>query len=76
VRQSARTIRGERSAGDAPGGPDPEPLAKALIWMNERCFYTTSLGLGPALSEDELVPTLAAVCLRAIYGDVTPPAGA
>jgi TetR/AcrR family transcriptional regulator, ethionamide resistance regulator len=75
VRQSARTIYGERSTGAAPGGPDPEALAKALIWMNERCFYTTSLGLGPALSEDELVPTLAAVWLRVIYSAVTLPGG-
>ncbi len=73
VEQSARTIRDERRAGDAPGGPDPESLAKALIWMNERCFYTSSLGLGPALSEEELVPTLTAIWLRAIYGDVTLP---
>ena len=73
VEQSARTIREERKAGDAPGGPDPEALAKALIWMNERCFYTTSLGLGPALSQVELVPTLTAIWLRAIYGDVTLP---
>jgi AcrR family transcriptional regulator len=73
VEQSARTIREERRAGDAPGGPDPEALAKALIWMNERCFYTTSLGLGPALTGDELVPTLTAIWLRAIYGDVTLP---
>jgi AcrR family transcriptional regulator len=73
VEQSARTIREERRAGDAPGGPDPEALAKALIWMNERCFYTTSLGLGPALTDEELVPTLTAIWLRAIYGDVTLP---
>ena len=73
VEQSARTIRDERKAGEAPGGPDPEALAKALIWMNERCFYTTSLGLGPALTDEELVPTLTAIWLRAIYGDVTLP---
>ena len=73
VEQSARTIREERRAGDAPGGPEPEALAKALIWMNERCFYTTSLGLGPALTQEELVPTLTAIWLRAIYGDVTLP---
>ncbi len=73
VEQSARTISDERRAGDAPAGPDPKALAKALIWMNERCFYTSSLGLGPALSEEELVPTLTAIWLRAIYGDVTLP---
>jgi hypothetical protein len=54
-------------------GSDAEPLAKALIWMNERCFYTSSLGAGPALSDDELVPTLTAIWLRAIF---TPPAAA
>jgi TetR/AcrR family transcriptional regulator, ethionamide resistance regulator len=73
VEQSARTIREERRAGDAPDGPDPEALAKALIWMNERCFLARALGLGPALSDDELVPTLTAIWLRAIYGDVTLP---
>jgi TetR/AcrR family transcriptional regulator, ethionamide resistance regulator len=73
VEQSARTICDERRSGDAPAGPDPEALAKALIWMNERCFYTNSLGLGPALTDEELVPTLTAIWLRAIYGDVTLP---
>jgi AcrR family transcriptional regulator len=73
VEQSARTIREERRSGDAPAGPDPETLAKALIWMNERCFYTSSLGLGPALTDEELVPTLTTIWLRAIYGDVTLP---
>jgi TetR/AcrR family transcriptional regulator, ethionamide resistance regulator len=57
------------------GGSDPpaESLAKALIWMNERCFYTSSLGAEPALSDDELVPTLTAIWMRAIF---TPPAAA
>jgi AcrR family transcriptional regulator len=73
VEQSARTIREERRSGDAPAGADPEALAKALIWMNERCFYTSSLGLGPALTDEELVPTLTTIWLRAIYGDVTLP---
>jgi TetR/AcrR family transcriptional regulator, ethionamide resistance regulator len=54
-------------------GSDAESLAKALIWMNERCFYTSSLGAGPALSDEELVPTLTAIWLRAIF---TPPAAA
>jgi TetR/AcrR family transcriptional regulator, ethionamide resistance regulator len=54
-------------------GSDAESLAKALIWMNERCFYTSSLGAGPALPDEELVPTLTAIWLRAIF---TPPAAA
>jgi TetR/AcrR family transcriptional regulator, ethionamide resistance regulator len=68
VDQAAVRIAEERGAD-----PEVEPLAKALIWMNERCFYTSSLGAGPALSDDELVPTLTAVWLRAIF---TPPAAA
>ncbi len=47
VEQSAQSIRDERDAGARPPGPDPEALAKALIWMNERCFYTTSLEREP-----------------------------
>jgi AcrR family transcriptional regulator len=74
VEQSAARIADERADGAAPPGPEPEALAKALIWMNERCFYTSSLGAEPALADDELVPTLTAVWLRAIYAGVTPPA--
>jgi AcrR family transcriptional regulator len=66
VDQAAARIE-EEGVGDA------ESLAKALIWMNERCFYTSSLGVGPALPDDELVPTLTAIWVRAIF---TPPAAA
>jgi hypothetical protein len=44
--------------------------------MNERCFYTSSLGADPALADDELVPTLTAIWLRAIYASFTPPEAA
>jgi AcrR family transcriptional regulator len=64
VDQAAARIA-EEGVGDA------ESLAKALIWMNERCFYTNSLGAGPALPDDELVPTLTGIWMRAIF---TPPA--
>lgn len=74
VEQSATRISEERDSGAAPPGPDPEALAKALIWMNERCFYTTSMAADPSLSQDELVPTLTAIWLRSIYASVTPPA--
>ena len=70
VDQSAARIAEERGAATQ---PQPEALAKALIWMNERCFYTSSLGAEPALSDDELVATLTAIWLRSIF---TPPAGA
>jgi AcrR family transcriptional regulator len=76
VEQSAARIADDREARTAPPGPDPEALAKALVWMNERCFYTTSLGADPSLSDDELVPTLTAIWLRAIYASFTPPAAA
>jgi AcrR family transcriptional regulator len=73
MEQSAAQIAQEREAGAAPAGPDGDALARALIWMTERCFYTSSLGAGPALDEDELVPTLTAIWVRSIYGDVTSP---
>ena len=76
VDRSAESIREARTSGEAPAGPDPQALATALIWMNERCFYTSSLGANPALSHGELVPTLTTIWLRAIYGDITPPARA
>jgi TetR/AcrR family transcriptional regulator, ethionamide resistance regulator len=74
VDQSAARIGEERDSGAAPPGPEPEALAKALVWMNERCFYTSSLGADPALADDELVPTLTAIWLRAIFASFTPPA--
>jgi AcrR family transcriptional regulator len=76
VEQSAARISEERASGAAPPGPEPEALAKALIWMNERCFYTSSLGADPSLSDTELVPTLTAIWLRSIFASVTPPAAA
>ena len=69
VDQAAARIAQEGVVGEA----EAESLAKALIWMNERCFYTSSLGTGAALGDDELVPTLTAIWLRAIF---TPPAAA
>jgi AcrR family transcriptional regulator len=75
VEQSAARIADEREDGAAPPGPDPAALAKALIWMNERCFYTNSLGADPSLSDDELVPTLTAIWLRSIYASFTPQPG-
>jgi AcrR family transcriptional regulator len=74
VKQSAARIADERESGAAPPGPDPEALAKALIWMNERCFYTSSLRADPSLGDDQLVPTLTAIWLRSIYATFTPQA--
>jgi TetR/AcrR family transcriptional regulator, ethionamide resistance regulator len=68
VDQSAARIAEERVSE-----AEAERLAKALIWMNERCFYMSSLGAGPSLTDEELVPTLTAIWHRAIF---TPPAEA
>jgi AcrR family transcriptional regulator len=78
VEVTSEKIRSEQEAGRAPSDPDPRELAQALVWMTERCFYTTSLGAETALSERELVPILTEVWLRAMYGDrvVTSPAAA
>jgi len=68
VEASAARIRRDRRAGLAPDeGPSAKALATALIWMNERCFYTASLGAEPTLGERELVATLTTVWMRAVY---------
>lgn len=76
VDQAAQSIEEARAKGDAPPGPDASALATALINMNQQCFYTSSLGGGPALAEDDLVPILTTIWLRAIYTEVTPRAEA
>ena len=69
VRAAAKRIDADRRAGLAPaGGPDPEALAAALVWMNERCFYVASIEAEPALAGDErLVEALHTAWHRAIY---------
>jgi AcrR family transcriptional regulator len=74
VEASAEQIeRARTEAGATDGGPSPRALATALIWMNERCFYTNSIGASPSLSDEELVDTLTAIWVRAVHG-VEPPA--
>jgi hypothetical protein len=41
--------------------------------MNERCFYMSSIGVGPALDDPELIETLTTVWLRSIYRSDRPP---
>jgi AcrR family transcriptional regulator len=68
VEASAAQIRRDRRLGRAPAGPpSAKALATALIWMNERCYYTASLGLGPSLADRELIDTLTKVWTRAVY---------
>jgi hypothetical protein len=69
VQAAADQIEREREAGLAPPGPtSAKALATALIWMNERCFYTALLEADPSLEPDELVDTLTTVWLRSVYG--------
>jgi TetR/AcrR family transcriptional regulator, ethionamide resistance regulator len=73
IEASADRVRQERRAGVAPeGGPSARALATALIWMNERCFYTASLGIDASLRERDLVNTLTAIWLRTVYGSDEP----
>jgi AcrR family transcriptional regulator len=73
VEASAEQIERARREGKAPGGPpSSEALATALIWMNERCFYTNSVGANPSLSEEELVETLTTIWVRAVHGGDPP----
>jgi AcrR family transcriptional regulator len=76
IEATARQIEREREAGLAPPGPPAaKALATALIWMNERCFYTASVGASPSLDGDELVETLTAVWLHSVYGVGPGPTG-
>jgi AcrR family transcriptional regulator len=69
VEAAAAKIQRERRAGAAvQEGPSAKALATALIWMNERCFYTASVGAAPALGQQQLVDTLTAIWMRAVYG--------
>jgi AcrR family transcriptional regulator len=63
---AAEQIERDRAAGVAPpDGLAPPALAAALIWMNERTFYVMISGEGGG--DPQLVETLAAVWLRAVY---------
>jgi AcrR family transcriptional regulator len=69
VAAAADQIESERRSGSAPNGsPSSRALATALIWMNERCFYTASLGAAPSLADSELIDTLTTIWLRSVYG--------
>ena len=69
VELCARAIEHERERGAAPASDvSPRELATALNWMNERMLYVTFSGVQPAVSEEKLVPVLAATWMSAIYG--------
>jgi TetR/AcrR family transcriptional regulator, ethionamide resistance regulator len=73
IEAAAEQIKRARRARLAPEGPpSAKALATTLIRMSERCYYTASLGSGPALTDRELTSTLTTVFLRAIYGTDQP----
>ncbi|MDM4719089.1 TetR/AcrR family transcriptional regulator [Micromonospora sp. WMMA1363] len=66
-------IDAERKRGAAPAGRPARDLAIALTSMNERVWYTTFAGDGPAVAESDVVDVLLDVWLAAIYHNATPP---
>ncbi|MFR9779867.1 TetR/AcrR family transcriptional regulator [Micromonospora sp. MS34] len=73
VRAVETAIEGERRRGAAPGGLPARDLAIALNSMNERVWYATFAGDGPAVAERDVVDVLLDVWLTAIYRTTTPP---
>lgn len=66
-------IEAERRRGAAPDGLPARDLAIALNSMNERVWYATFAGDGPAVAERDVVDVLLDVWLAAIYRSTTPP---
>ncbi|MCM0677511.1 TetR/AcrR family transcriptional regulator [Micromonospora phytophila] len=66
-------IGAERRRGAAPDGLPARDLAIALNSMNERVWYATFAGDGPAVAERDVVDVLLDVWLAAIYRSSTPP---
>lgn len=66
-------IEAERRRGAAPDGVSARDLAIALNSMNERVWYATFAGDGPAVAERDAVDVLRDVWLAAIYRNTDPP---
>lgn len=73
VRAVQAAIEAERARGAAPDGLPARDLAIALNSMNERVWYATFAGDGPAVAERDVVDVLLDVWLTAIYRTTTPP---
>ncbi|SCG36462.1 TetR/AcrR family transcriptional regulator [Micromonospora coxensis] len=65
-------IEAERRRGAAPPGLPARDLAIALNSMNERVWYATFAGDGPAVAERDVVDVLLDVWLTGIYRTSTP----
>jgi AcrR family transcriptional regulator len=72
VAETAAAIESERERGAALAGVPARDLAAALNWMNERVLAASFEDATPAVAEEELIDTLLAVWLRAIYGSDHP----
>jgi AcrR family transcriptional regulator len=69
---AAQIDRG-RKAGVVPPGPPSRPLAAALLWGSDRCFYVGGLGADADVpAEQELVEPLTALWIGAIFGADAP----
>ena len=68
VQEGTAAIEAERARGAAPPGIPARDLAIALLAMNEQVITKTLAGQAPAIERDDVVETLLAVWLRAIYG--------
>ena len=73
VSAEAAWIERQRRAGAAPAGPpSARSLAAALMGMAEQAFYAAA-GTGTQARRRELVDTLAAVWVRAVFAADEPP---
>ena len=68
VAEVTAAIEHARAAGTAPEGLPARDLATALNWMNERVFHSVFAGTQPTIAEENLIDTLVAVWLGAIFG--------
>jgi TetR/AcrR family transcriptional regulator, ethionamide resistance regulator len=74
VQETTAAIESERERGRAPDGIPARDLAIALNTMNERVFHAIFAGQTPAVAEGNVIDTLVAVWLGAIYGPADRPA--
>ncbi|MFJ6197886.1 TetR/AcrR family transcriptional regulator [Micromonospora sp. NPDC092111] len=68
-------IEAERHRGGAPPGVPARDLAIVLISMNERVWYATFAGDGPAVAERDAVDVLLDVWLTSVYRTTHPTPG-
>lgn len=72
VQETTAAIEAVRASGTVPADVPARDLAVALNLMNERVLHATFAGHDPAIAEKNVVDTLFAVWLAAIYGSSPP----